>query len=262
VTSEASVRKATARPAYFIESVDSALRLLHMFHARDRIRLTDVAADLQVAASTAHRLLAMLQYHGFVDQDARTQEYIAGPDLIRFGLAAVKKLDLRQQARPIMEALSEAVNETVALGVLQGSNVLYVDGVESSRALRVVVRTGALLPAHAIAMGKVLLASLPPNELRELLAGMELAALTSRTIVRKTELFSSLASIRQRGYAVSRGESEDGVASASTPVFNTAGVLRASISIAAPIARASAGAVKAWLPLLRRASAELGAQCR
>ena len=256
----APARKAKPRPAYVIESVDSALRLLHLFLVRDRIRVTEAATELDVAVSTAHRLIAMLQYHDFVAQDMRTHEYVPGPDLIRFGLTAIKRLDLREQARPLMEALSATVNETVALGILQGPNVLYVDGVESPRALRVTARTGALIPAHAIAMGKVLLAALPPPDLDTLLGRSDLTPLTSRTIVRKRDLLADLELTRRRGYSVSRGESEDGVVSISAPVFNESGQLRASISIAAPALRASAAQLKGWLPSLHKACADLGAR--
>jgi DNA-binding IclR family transcriptional regulator len=250
------------RPTYLIGSVDSALRLLHLFLVRDRIRVSEAAVELDVAPSTAHRLLAMLQYHGFVAQDGRGHDYVAGPDLIRFGLAAIKQLDIRQQARPIMEALSAAVDETVALGILQGTNVLYVDGVESTRALRVAVRTGALIPAHAIAMGKALLAWSPPERLKELFPKEPLPRVTDRTLPTKRELLADLEAVRNRGYAQSKGESEDGVASIAVPIFNEAGELRATMSIAAPALRVTPERIKTWLPLLRAASAELGKQCR
>jgi DNA-binding IclR family transcriptional regulator len=250
------------RPAYLIGSVDSALRLLHIFLVRDRIRVSEAAAELDVAPSTAHRLLAMLQYHGFVAQDERGHDYVAGPDLIRFGLAAIKQLDIRQQARPIMEALSAHVDETVALGILQTTNVLYVDGVESTRALRVVVRTGALIPAHAIAMGKALLAWSPAERIAELYPQEVLPRVTDRTVSTKRELLAELESVRTHGYAQSKGESEDGVASIAVPVFNEGGELRATMSIAAPTLRVTPDRVKTWLPLLRAASAELGKLCR
>src|SRR5271170_7467241 len=107
------MRVATARsnqrPTYLIESVDKALRLLHLFAETDRIRVSDAAALLGVAPSTAHRILAMLQYHGFAAQDRRTHDYLPGPGLTRIGLAAAKQLGLRAQARPVMERLAAEV---------------------------------------------------------------------------------------------------------------------------------------------------------
>lgn len=249
------------RPAYLIESVDSALRLLHMFLVSERIRVSEAAAQLGVAPSTAHRLLAMLQYHGFVAQDPRTHEYHAGPDLIRFGLAAAEQLDLRQQARPVLEGLSSAVDETVHLGIMQGGNVLYIDGVEGTRVLRIGSRAGASIPLHCVSMGKALLTALSRERFDELYPQEQLPTLTSRTLTTKTQLAKQLATIRRQGFAYSCSESDDGVASIAMAVFNGKGELRAAISIAAPAARTTQGRIGGWVPLLRSAAADLGSRC-
>lgn len=249
------------RPAYAIESVDSALRLLHLFLVSEQVRVSEAAAHLGVAPSTAHRLLAMLQYHGFVTQDPRTHEYLAGPDLVRFGLAAAKQLDLRQQARPVLEALSSAVNETVHLGVQQGASVLYIDGIEGTRVLRIGSRAGASLPLHCVSMGKALLAALPPERFDELYQKEPLPGLTPRTVTSKAELAKQLALIRKQGFALSCGESDDGVASVAMAAVDARGVVRAAISIAAPATRMTREQISDWIPLLRKAAADLGSRC-
>lgn len=249
------------RPTYLIESVDSALRLLHVFLISDRVRVSEAADQLGVAPSTAHRLLAMLQYHGFVIRDQRTHEYLPGPDLIRFGLAAAKQLDLRQQARPVLEALSTAVNETVHLGILQGPDVLYIDGIEGTRVLRIGSRSGASIPLHCVSMGKALLAALPRERLSELYPKEKLPRLTPRTVATRTELEKQLATVRKDGFASSSGESDDGVASIAMVVCNRTGELRAAMSIAAPAVRATQARIAQWIPLLRGAAADLGSRC-
>jgi DNA-binding IclR family transcriptional regulator len=256
-----SASKAPARPTYLIESVDNALRLLHLFGGADRIRVSQAATDLDVAPSTAHRLLAMLQYHGFAVQDRRTHEYLPGPNLMRIGMAASKQLGLRTQARPIMERLAAEAGETIGLGILQGSDVLYLDGVDGHQVLRVGARTGALIPAHCISMGKALLAALPADRLATLYPDETLPTMTTRSIASRTALFDQLAAIRRRGFAHSSGESEDGVASISVPVFDGGGELCAALSIAAPALRATPARIGDWLPRLRAAAAELGSRC-
>ena len=124
-------------PAYPIASVDNALRLLMLFRAEPRVRLSDASEHLGVAHSTAHRLMAMLAYHGFVRQEPDSRAYVAGPALVEIGLAAVRQLDIRRHARPVLESLASSLGETVHLAVLEGGNVRYLDAVESSRALRV-----------------------------------------------------------------------------------------------------------------------------
>ncbi len=254
----AAPAKANPRPAYLIESVDKALRLLHLFAETDRIRVSDAASLLGVAPSTAHRLLAMLQYHGFAARDRRTRDYLPGPSLTRIGLAASKQLGLRALARPIMQQLASEVGETVGLGTLQGTDVLYVDGVDGGQVLRIAARTGALIPAHCIAMGKALLATRPADQLLALDPSDTLTALTERSITKRIELLAQLGAIRRRGYAESVGESEDGVASIAAPVFDAAGAPCAAIGISAPATRATPAHVADWLPRLRAAAAEAG----
>jgi IclR family transcriptional regulator, acetate operon repressor len=250
--------RANPRPTYLIESVDKALRLLHLFSGTDRIRVSDAAALLGVAPSTAHRLLAMLQYHGFAVQDRRTHDYLPGPSLTRVGLAASKQLGLRAQARPVMERLAAEVEETVGLGLLQGTEVLELDGVDGPQVLRIAARTGALIPAHCTALGKALLAALPPDRLLALYSGETLPALTDRSIVKRIELLAQLGAIRRRGWAESSGESEDGVASIAVPVFDAAGAPCAALGISAPAIRATPAHIGDWVPRLRAAAAEVG----
>ena len=92
-------------PAYPIASVNNALLLLLLFREQPRVRLTDACKYLGVAHSTAHRLLAMLAHHGFVQQEPVTRAYVAGPALVEVGLAVVGSLNVREQARPAMEEL-------------------------------------------------------------------------------------------------------------------------------------------------------------
>ena len=122
-------------PAYPIASVNNALLLLLLFREQPRVKLTDACKYLGVAHSTAHRLLAMLAHHGFVQQEPVTRAYIAGPALVEVGLAVVGSLNVREQARPAMEELAAETGETVHLGALEGNQVRYVDGLESERAL-------------------------------------------------------------------------------------------------------------------------------
>ncbi len=186
-------------PAYPIASVDNALRLLMLFRAKPRVRLSDASEHLGVAHSTAHRLMAMLAYHGFVRQEPDSRAYVAGPALVEIGLAAIRQLDIRLHARPVLESLASSLGETVHLAVLAGGNVRYLDAVESSRALRVAARTGSALAANCTASGKALLAALPDQEVSALFAAQQsLTALTARSITAKSRLLAELKEVRAR----------------------------------------------------------------
>jgi IclR family transcriptional regulator, acetate operon repressor len=228
-------------PAYPIASVNNALLLLLLFREQPRVRLTDACKYLGVAHSTAHRLLAMLAHHGFVQQEPVTRAYIAGPALVEVGLAVVGSLNVREQARPVMEELAAELGETVHLGVLEGDQVRYVDGVESQRALRVVARTGTLAPAHCTSLGKALLAQMSDEQIAELypLSAEPFAARTDKSITTQAKLLKELRKTRERGYAVNSGETEEDVGSVAIAFRDFAG-RPAAIAVAAPTSRLGA----------------------
>ena len=228
-------------PAYPIASVNNALLLLLLFREQPRVRLTDACKYLGVAHSTAHRLLAMLAHHGFVQQEPVTRAYIAGPALVEVGLAVVGSLNVREQARPVMEELAAELGETVHLGVLEGTQVRYVDAVESERALRVVARTGTLVPAHCTSLGKALLAQMTDDQVAELYpkSAEPFAARTERSITTQAKLLKEVSRARARGYAVNSGETEEDVGSVAVAFHDFVG-RPAAIAVAAPTSRLNA----------------------
>jgi IclR family acetate operon transcriptional repressor len=228
-------------PAYPIASVNNALLLLLLFREQPRVRLTDACKYLGVAHSTAHRLLAMLAHHGFVQQEPVTRAYIAGPALVEVGLAVVGSLNVREQARPAMEELAAETGETVHLGALEGTQVRYVDGLESERALRVVARTGTLAPAHCTSLGKALLAQMTDEQVAELYptSAEPFPARTERSITTQAKLLKEVARSRARGYAANSGETEEDVGSVAVAFHDFAG-RPAAIAVAAPTSRLSA----------------------
>ncbi|MCI2418391.1 IclR family transcriptional regulator [Saccharopolyspora sp. K220] len=225
-------------PAYPISSVDNALRLLLMFRDRQRLRLSDVSASLDVAHSTAHRLLAMLAYHDFVRQEPNLRTYIAGPALVDIGFAAVRNMDIRTHARPILEALADEVEETVHLAQMEGNKVRYLDAAECSRVLRVAARTGQLLPANCTATGKALLAELSTEQLDELFPpGKRLPTSTRHSESSRKALDAELARVREQGYATNTRESDEDIVSVATVVRNPRGTAIAAINASSPATR-------------------------
>ncbi len=233
---ETNIAESSA-PNYPISSVDNALRLLLLFREQQSMRLTEACSYLGVAHSTAHRLLAMLIHRGFVRQDAN-RAYRPGPMLVDIGLAVVQKMDVRMQARPFLEKLAAEFGETVHLVTLEGDHVRYVDAVESDRVLRVISRTGQLLPAHCTSAGKALLAEFGIDQVHTLYADKNLlTSQTSHSITSMKELESALSTVREQGYATNREESEDGVGSVAITLVNAADRPVAAIAVALPVSR-------------------------
>ncbi|MEO5723202.1 MAG: IclR family transcriptional regulator [Ilumatobacteraceae bacterium] len=225
---------------YPLASVDNALSILELLRSEPTMRLSDVAKELGVANSTAHRLLAALVERGFVVQEPDTRRYCAGPTLMEIGRAAVLHLGLRQLARPLLEELAVMLGETVHLGVRQGKQVRYIDAVESTRAVRVAARTGRVMAANTTSTGKVLLAALDDEVVRALFtadsppAAASTTSTTSATARQLTELLGELDRCRRAGFAANSGESEDGVVSVAVAVRDGAGEVVAAVSCAAP----------------------------
>ena len=249
-------------PSYPISSVDNALRLLLLYRDKRLIRVTDAAEALGVGRSTAHRLLAMLQHHGFVEQDPETRAYRAGPALAEIGLATIREDGLGEHMRPFMERLRDDVNETVQLVVLQGANGLFIETVESHRPLRTASRVGIVVPAHCLSGGKALLAAQPIDRLRRLYPSPEIPAATPRSITSRAALEAHLAEVRERGFATNFGESEEEIGSIAVAVLDSGGRPRAGLAVSGPLSRINesrADAVAAIVAALQRIADEASA---
>ncbi|OBK27960.1 IclR family transcriptional regulator [Mycobacterium asiaticum] len=247
-------------PQYPIESVDNALKLLLLLGEQPQIRLSEATRYLGVASSTAHRLLAMLTYRGFVRQDPETKAYLPGPALTSVAFAIFGRIDIQRTAMPIMRGLSEQLGESIHAGILDGASVRFIAAVEGPKAVRVASRLGRTMPAHCTSTGKVLLAQLSKPELRQLFPHETLESVTARSIISRAKLESELSRIRERGYATNREESEEGVASVAVPIPTRAPGLRLALNAAAPQNRLPSSKYGSVAAALVEAAKQIGDQ--
>ncbi len=254
-------RPADAAAAGTATSVDNALHLLQLIGERQALRVAEAAELLGVARSTAHRLLAALRRRGFVVQDRPNGAYRPGPALREIGLAAVTRIDIRRIARPVLEQLRDETRETVSLAVLEGATVRFVDGVESTRSVRVGNRTGVVRPAHTTAVGKAILAGLPDDELARIYPGGELPAAAEGVAGEAAAhdlgaLRAELADVRTQGWALNWEESTDGMCAVGVALVDAAGQPLAALGIAVPTSRAKdVAGISALAPAALRGAA-------
>lgn len=208
-----------------------------MFREHRLIGVAQASETLGVGRSTAHRLLAMLQFRELIQQDPATKAYTSGPALVDIGLSIVRQMDIRQQLRPYLEQLSRKLGETVHLMVLDESSALFLDSVESSKALRTSSRIGTAYPAHTTSGGKALLAELGSARLTELYPSERLPQLTPASLPTRSRLMRELERVKAQGYASNRGESEPDIAAVAVVVRNAFGAARAAIAVSAPLLR-------------------------
>ncbi|MGE9808953.1 MULTISPECIES: IclR family transcriptional regulator [Actinomycetes] len=206
------------RPRYAIDSIDHALRTLHLLRDTGAVRVSDVALKLGIAPSTAHRIMAMLVYQGFAVQDD-SRRYLAGPALWAPVMTSQRTATLIEVARPILEDLSREVGEIINLSVRVGvhSRVLLTVGDLDPTADD--DRTGRVYPAHSSASGRALLALEPDALLERLFVGRSAKAYGSAlTKADLDELATEIAETRRRGFAVCDEEVQRGVAGVAVPV--------------------------------------------
>lgn len=215
VVLEQSPAPHTAKPQYPIESVDNALRILLLLGEHPQLRMSEVSAFLGVASSTAHRLLAMLQYRGFVTQDNDTRVYGPGTALTGVAYSILQRFDFRRVLRPHLERLNQDLQETVHLVMLDGATVRFIDAIESPRAVKVGSRLGRSMPASSSSSGRAMLAQLPMAELYALYPDQELQPPTERSPRTRADLESALKQIRKKGYSISVEETEKEVTAVS-----------------------------------------------
>lgn len=230
-------RSLQKKPLYPIEAVDNALRLLQLLRDGGRLRLKDAAAELGVAPSTAHRLLAMLVYRGFAVQD-ESKCYVPG-EAMGAGPAGLGWTRLlRSVAQPHLEILSERVNETVNLMVRVGTKVRFLSTVEGSRTLRVGDRQGSVMSADKASGGKAILAELDPGMVRKLFSSSS-AEIGGDTIPEDDypAFVRELETIRRNGFAANFEGTEEGISALGMALHNGNGQVVAAFSVATPAAR-------------------------
>ncbi|BCW63019.1 IclR family transcriptional regulator [Arthrobacter sp. StoSoilB22] len=225
------------RPTYSIEAVDNALQLLQLLRDGGALRLKDAAAELGVAPSTAHRLLAMLVYRGFAVQD-ENRRYVPGPAM-GVGPAGLSWTRLlRGLAQPHMELLSSRLDETVNLMVRVGTKVRFLATVEGSNVLRIGDRQGTVMPANRTSGGKVMLAELEPGMIEQLFRSQN-AEIGGDTIpdAEYPAFLRELDTIRGNGFAANFEGTEEGVSALGMALHNRHGHVVGALSVATPATR-------------------------
>jgi len=171
------------------------------------VTLIDVAAATELPKSSAHRYLQVLETEGFVERDLRSARYRLGIGFMSLHVGHVDRLI--QRTRPFLTRIRDQFDETVNLGMLIGHQIVYLDILESPRAMRLAARKGDTESIHATALGKVIAAKLPDRDVLELLRRTGMPRLTPNTIVTPELFLRELQSVREAGYAIDDRENEE-----------------------------------------------------
>lgn len=220
--------------------------------------LTEIATALSVPRSSTHGLLRQMCQSRLLEQVGDTQpSYRIGILAFEVGSAFLLQRDLTEEARRVSFDVSARLNETVHIAILDGTDIVYVAKAESDQAMRVVSAVGRRLPAHATAVGRVLLSDLGDTELLQRYTEEELPALTPKTIPTRAALVSELRIVREQGFAFDDEESTPGLQCLAVPVRDARGTHVAGLSVSIPTVRMLNHDRAALLAILRSASDEM-----
>jgi len=210
--------------------------------------LKQLATETRLHPSTAHRILSVMVGHRLVDR-IEPGTYRLGIRLLELGSLVKSRISVRQEALPHMQALHEALGETVNLSVRHDDEVVYVERTTGSNSMmRVVQIIGARAPLHVTAVGKVFLAAEEPERVADYVRRTALPGFTEHTITDATRLAAELEKIRREGYAFDDEEAEKGVSCIGAGIYNDEGRLAAALSVSAPSDRLN----RAWAGDLRQ----------
>jgi DNA-binding IclR family transcriptional regulator len=219
-----------------IQSIERAAAILRLLSGRTRrLGVVELAGQLGLPKGTVHGILRTLQGVGFVEQDTESGKYQLGPALLHIGSSYLDANELRTRALNWADALATQSGESVRIGTLHENQVLIVHHVFSPDDSRQALEVGSLVPVHASALGKALLAH--HKYLLAQLAREPLAAYTPFTVTAVGQLERDLDQISDRGWASEVGELFPGVASIAAPIEDRRGVIAGAISISGPIRR-------------------------
>jgi DNA-binding IclR family transcriptional regulator len=262
ITPQEIARSPRPADSYQLQSLDRALAVLEFLGESDiPLSLAEICRAMSLHKSTAHRALMVLE-RGMLLERTPDNRFRLGLKLYALGNRAVEQMDLRTQVRPFFRRLSTRLGETVHLGILQKTSVVYLDKAGPGTRVCSGSKTGSSNPVYCTAMGKAMLAWLPPAAVDELIDQINFVRLTSKTICSREELMLSLERIRRRGYSIDDEEVEAGVRCIGAPIFDDNHTPIAALSVSCASTRVQPHQVPIIADHLVRCCSEISASLR
>jgi DNA-binding IclR family transcriptional regulator len=240
-----------------VKSLYKALQVLECFTPeKPELGITEISNELGLYKSNVSNIVTTFVKAGYLEQNPENNKYRLGFKILKLGNIISSNLNFRQLVLPCMQEIADAANEVVYLGVPHDGEVVYLDSCCPKNQLATRTMLGVRAPLYCTGIGKAMLAFLPEETVRDVIA-KGLKKYTDNTITEPQTLLDELASIRRRGYSVDRMEHEYGIKCVGMPLMNRRRQVVAGISISGPSLRFSDAKVEEFAGLLKSAVAQI-----
>lgn len=234
--------------------------LLEVMASRDQLfSLQGLVEETGLPKPTLHRMLQQLESAGLLQRADDGRHYSTGQRLRRLAENLLLNNTFHGAQHAVLRHLVDEIGESCNLTALSGSEVVYLDRVETAAPLRFYLHPGSRVPAHASASGKLFLAQLSPVQRRRLLAHVPLAAYTANTLTTLDALEQDIARVKRDGYAFDNEEFLPGLLCVAVLVPSARGRSNLAVALQAPVMRLTPDKALQWLPALQRAVQALAA---
>lgn len=222
----------------YVRSIERGLAALRAFTVDNPSRTaSEIAAETGLSRAVARRIVITLQQLGYVGTDGR--EYFLLPRVLELGFAYLSSSGIGEVAQPHLEQMNRAVGEACSVGVLSDRDVIYVARAQAHRVMTMSLGIGARLDALPTAVGRVLLAGLPQEEVDTLLRAAPITQHTALTVTDTDQLLGLIAETRDQGWTISDQELEIGIRTAAAPIRDQNGSIVAAVNVATHSSRIS-----------------------
>jgi IclR family pca regulon transcriptional regulator len=221
----------------YVNSLARGLEVIRSFtRTRPKMTLSDIARATGMTRATVRRFVLTLVREGYAETDGKY--FNLKPKVLELGFAALSSLTFIDVAQPIMARLAHDLEESVFVAVLDGEDVVYVSSATPpKRFVNISVSVGSRAPAHAVSTGRVLLATLEADALREYLEQATLEKLTDNTVTSKVKLRGLIEEAGAKGWSIVDQELEVGLRSIAVPIYDKNGAVIAALNVACPSSR-------------------------
>lgn len=235
---------------YSIQSIENAIDVLEQFMSNtSELGVTEISKNLNLHKNNIFRILATLENRGYIEQNLNNEHYKLGIKNLELGNYFLMHNGLTTIAGPLLEELTEEIEENSYLGMLKSNRIFYVQHAQSNQVLRVSSRVGRRLSPLCTAIGKVILAYYNDTDRDKVIEANEFIQHTPKTITSKDQFIKELEKIKLQGYAIDDEELDHGVTCISSPIFNYNREIIAGVSISGPITRVNQETMeKSYIP--------------